>query len=490
MRFKHIVFILLLFSIFKGFSTNTDTLLNQTYCIDGNHYTEFYYNRDDLSTTYQWQSSNGSVFVNLQNNSNFSGVTTNTLGISFIDASYNNLLIRCLVTISTISDTSNSATLFVSDAYLKEEVDSMCLGGTYYWHNNTILLAGTYYDSLQTVGGCDSIFKLDLSHINNYKYDTALVCEGDSIFLQNKWQTTEGTYRDTIIYANTCDTILKTKLYVEYKKQNKYKYICDGDSIFLGGAWQKNPGLYYDNYISANGCEIDLKTYLLLKSTSDSTITKSICEGESYFFNGQNYSEAGTYYHTEPGMNTCDSVVTLVLSVIEIPDVKPTATPSEIKDGETSQLFIEDKGSVLWYSTDTTMSCTDCNNPVVSPTETTTYIVTMQIGFCQLTDSVTVKYIEPEFDVDIPEGFSPNKDGVNDAFTIKYLEKFPYNEIKILNRWGHKVFEAKPYINNWIGTNSFGISIGKDLPEGTYFYILQLNDDKNQVFKGYIYIKR
>ena len=258
MRFKHILFILLLFTIFNGFSADTDTLLNQTYCIDGNHYTEFYYNRDDVSTIYQWQSNDGTGFVDLQNNSNFSGVTTNTLGISFIDLAYDGLLIRCLVTISTVSDTSNSATLFVRDGFFKEEVDSMCLGGIYYWHNDTFLLAGTYYDSLQTINGCDSIYKLDLSHINNYKYDTALVCEGDSIFLQNEWQTTEGTYRDTLVYTNTCDTILQTQLYVEYKNQFEYKYICDGDSMFLGGAWQTNPGLYFDNYVSANGCDITL----------------------------------------------------------------------------------------------------------------------------------------------------------------------------------------------------------------------------------------
>jgi len=490
MRFKHILFILLLFNVFIGFGANTDTLLNQTYCIDDNHYTEFYYNRDDASTIYQWQSNNGTGFVNLQNNSNFSGVTTNTLGISFIDATYDGLLIRCLVTISSVTDTSNSASLFVREPFFKEEVDSMCLGSIYYWHNDTITTAGTYYDSLQTVGGCDSIYKLNLSHINNYKYDTALVCEGDSIYLQNNWQTLEGTYYDTLIYSNTCDTILQTYLYVEYKNKFEYKYICDGDSAFLGGAWQTEPGLYFDNYVSENGCDINLRTRLLLKNTSDSTITKSICEGESYYFNGEYYSTEGTYYHTEPGINGCDSVVTLVLTVIDIPEIKPTATPTSINDGETSQLYIEDEGTVMWYSTDTTISCNDCNNPIVSPTETTTYYVTMQIGFCQLTDSVTVTFIEPEFDVNIPEGFSPNKDGVNDAFVIKYLDKFPKNEIKILNRWGHKVFEAKPYVNNWRGTNLFGISLGEDLPEGTYFYILQLNDDKKQVFKGYIYIKR
>jgi len=492
MRFKRILFFLLLFSFFKGFSTDTDTLQNQTYCIDDIHYVEFYYNRDDPSTKYQWQSNYGlgTVFTDLVNNVNFSGVDTNKLGISFVDATYDGWLLRCLVTISGVTDTSNIAVLYVRDAFFEELTDSMCLGGTYNWHDSIYTEAGTYYDSLQNIAGCDSVYKLNLSTYANYSYDTIVVCEGDSAFLQNAWQTVAGAYYDTVVYSGTCDTILQTEMLVEYKSQFTHTSVCDGDSVYLGGAWQTQAGLYVDNYVSANGCDITLRTHLSIKNAADSTIIKTICEGDSYYFNGQTYSTAGTYYHTEPSVNGCDSTVTLILGVTQLPPVNATATPSEIEEGETSQLFIENEGSVTWYSIDTTMSCTDCNNPVVSPSETTTYTVTMQIGFCQLTDSVTVTIKEPEFDVDIPEGFSPNKDGVNDAFIIKYLDEFPKNEIKILNRWGHKVFEARPYVNNWRGTNFFGISIGEDLPEGTYYYILQLHDKNNQIFKGYVYIKR
>jgi len=490
MRFKHVLFFLILFSFFKGFSTDTDTLQNQTYCIDDNHYTEFYYNRDDVSTTYQWQSNNGSGFTDLVNNTNFAGVNTNTLGISFIDATYDGLLIRCLVTIATITDTSNTATLYVRDAFFDEETDSMCLGGTYNWHDSVYTEQGVYYDSLQTIAGCDSIYKLNLFTIPNFNYDTIVVCQYDSAYLENAWQTEAGTYYDTIVYANECDTIIQTEMIIEYRSQFTHTYICDGDSIFLGGAWQTESGLYFDSYTSANGCQINLRTNLGIKNATDSTFSKTICEGQSYYFNGQTCTTAGTYHHTEPAVNGCDSTITLILGVTELPDIKPTATPQAVEDGQTSQLFIEDEGDILWYSVDTTMSCNDCNNPIVSPVQTTTYIVTMQVGLCELVDSVVVKYIEPEFDVDIPEGFSPNKDGTNDTFVIKFLDEFPENEIKIINRWGHKVFEARPYANNWRGTNFFGLSIGEDLPEGTYFYILQLHDKKNQIFKGYIYLKR
>ena len=92
--------------------------------------------------------------------------------------------------------------------------------------------------------------------------------------------------------------------------------------------------------------------------------------------------------------------------------------------------------------------------------------------------------------LNIPEGFSPNGDGVNDYFVIEGLEVYPENTIIIFNRWGNKVFEASPYNNDWDGINMFGITIGgNQLPEGTYFYIIKLTDDM-KVVKGYVYITK
>jgi gliding motility-associated-like protein len=62
--------------------------------------------------------------------------------------------------------------------------------------------------------------------------------------------------------------------------------------------------------------------------------------------------------------------------------------------------------------------------------------------------------------------------------------------VLVFNRWGNRVFEAAPYNSDWDGTNQFGISLGDDLPDGTYFYILELNDEDNTVHKGWVYIKR
>lgn len=97
--------------------------------------------------------------------------------------------------------------------------------------------------------------------------------------------------------------------------------------------------------------------------------------------------------------------------------------------------------------------------------------------------------IEPlPFDFFIPEGFSPNGDGVNDLFVIRGISHFPENNIVIFNRWGNKVFEAAPYQDTWDGKSTMGLHIGgEDLPVGTYFYVLELGDGSD-FYKGTIYL--
>ena len=83
----------------------------------------------------------------------------------------------------------------------------------------------------------------------------------------------------------------------------------------------------------------------------------------------------------------------------------------------------------------------------------------------------------------IPNVFTPNGDGTNDTFVIPGLEVYNANELSVLNRWGGTVFNKKGYQNDWDGD---------DLNEGTYFYLLRVQNASGtwDVFKGYITILR
>lgn len=89
-----------------------------------------------------------------------------------------------------------------------------------------------------------------------------------------------------------------------------------------------------------------------------------------------------------------------------------------------------------------------------------------------------------EGDLEIPKGFSPNSDGVNDEFIILGLHKYPNNSIQIYNRYGNMVYESKAYQNYWDGV---GNKKERRLPAAPYFYVLSI-DGGSRIVKGWVYI--
>ncbi|WP_372641642.1 Calx-beta domain-containing protein, partial [Ancylomarina sp.] len=90
--------------------------------------------------------------------------------------------------------------------------------------------------------------------------------------------------------------------------------------------------------------------------------------------------------------------------------------------------------------------------------------------------------------VSTPEGFSPNGDGVNEFLVFKGIKDFPDSKLIIFNRWGSIIYEATGYQNNWDARAKSGMAVGTDIvPEGTYYYILDLGNGSKPV-KGFVYI--
>ncbi|MEX2379389.1 MAG: gliding motility-associated C-terminal domain-containing protein, partial [Vicingaceae bacterium] len=71
--------------------------------------------------------------------------------------------------------------------------------------------------------------------------------------------------------------------------------------------------------------------------------------------------------------------------------------------------------------------------------------------------------------------FTPNGDGVNDFLAFDLLELYPGSKLQVFNRWGKLIYEDNDYYNDWDGG---------DNPAGTYFYILDINDESYGIFKG------
>jgi gliding motility-associated-like protein len=120
--------------------------------------------------------------------------------------------------------------------------------------------------------------------------------------------------------------------------------------------------------------------------------------------------------------------------------------------------------------------------------------VKLPVGIKQIGDSTAVSIIavlEYLPAVLIPDGFSPDGDGVNDNFVIPDADKYPENTLSIFNRWGDKVYEEYRYNNTWSGVPNVGLLITQGiLPAGTYFYIFNTGMAGEKPIVGSLFINR
>lgn len=115
-------------------------------------------------------------------------------------------------------------------------------------------------------------------------------------------------------------------------------------------------------------------------------------------------------------------------------------------------------------------------------TEAFNYLL-CQTGGCD-TGLFTVTILCPDR-IFLPEGFSPDGDGLNDKLVFTGLQYFAPAQLKVFNRYGTVVYESDDYANDWQGTS---LDSGNALPDGTYFYVLRLADGKR--YNSYLIINR
>lgn len=117
---------------------------------------------------------------------------------------------------------------------------------------------------------------------------------------------------------------------------------------------------------------------------------------------------------------------------------------------------------------------------VISTESSSSYTLTQ--GFQQTAYSINATPI----DFETTNAFSPNGDGLNDLWFIKGISSFGNNTVKIFNRWGNEIRSFDNYDNAtvaWDGTYTDGTLA----PTGTYFYVIEFPDNKQQV-SGWVQI--
>ncbi|MBK7426628.1 MAG: hypothetical protein IPI60_06185 [Saprospiraceae bacterium] len=215
-------------------------------------------------------------------------------------------------------DSIENLNLIVHPAFNNDILIEICEGDTYNFNGTILNAEGSYIDTLQTAFGCDSIENLTLMVLPIFVNDLTIdICEGQTYDFNGNIISTAGFYTDTLLSNFGCDSILNLTLSVHpnFSVQIDHE-ICEGQTYDFNGVILDMTGTYTDSLNSVNGCDSIVTLNLTVSPVLEETISAEICQGAEYDFNGQILTVAGTYSTDLTNANGCDSIVTLILTVL------------------------------------------------------------------------------------------------------------------------------------------------------------------------------
>lgn len=250
--------------------------------------------------------------------------------------------------------------------------------------------------------------------------------------------------------AVATDEVIVGFYYVGYVDAGNDTSICENSYALLGG----------DSNISGAGV-----TYTWLPTTflNDNTLPRPTSIPTSSI----TYTLTATHASCPPKIDQ----VTVTIIPTPVIDAGPDVY---IQEGQVATLQATGGYYYAWSPMPVMYQYT--SNPDVEPVVTTTYYLygTDMSNTCPAYDSVTV-HVTPSEELVFYNTFTPNGDGNNDTWYIGNIYKYPNNKLEIYNRYGKVVYKASGYLNTWDGQ-----AFGEPLPEGTYFYVLDLGDGKGK----------
>jgi gliding motility-associated-like protein len=184
-----------------------------------------------------------------------------------------------------------------------------------------------------------------------------------------------------------------------------------------------------------------------------------------------------TYYVTQTLPNNCESI-RVPVTVNIVPALFANAGPSiNIAQGASTQFnaTATTGADYTWTANIAPLNLSNVKilNPIASPTQTTTYLLTVKDiqGYCPtVSSSVVINVIGTRNCIQVRNAFTPNGDTKNDLWFV-YDQDFCLAKdavaVQVYNRYGSKVYENRNYKNTWDGTHN-----GKPLPDGTYYAVI------------------
>jgi len=174
------------------------------------------------------------------------------------------------------------------------------------------------------------------------------------------------------------------------------------------------------------------------------------------------------------------SVVSNELEIVVEPSVIANAGPNKfyLRGGKPAILEGSTNTSKFSWTVEpggdiNSLSSTTVLNPLATPNQTTTYRLNAipDKNTCGDEPPPTYATVIVADEIKMPNTFTPNGDGINDKWVIGGINTYPNPSVQVYNRQGQLMFKSIGVgATPWDGTFK-----GKNVPAGSYYYIVDLN---------------
>ncbi len=214
-------------------------------------------------------------------------------------------------------------------------IDSICENEVYDFKGTKLLSPGTYSKTVKSNNLCDTLFNLILllkkdcekCVIEINSIDS--ICENEVYDFKGTKLLSPGTYSKTVKSNNLCDTLFNLILLLKKDCEkcvieiNSIDSICENQVYDFKGTTILSPGTYSKIVKSVNACDTLFNLVLLLKKDCEKCVVivntiDSICEGETYFFQGNTLLSPGVYSKSIKNSIGCDTTYTLEIKLKSI----------------------------------------------------------------------------------------------------------------------------------------------------------------------------
>jgi len=193
----------------------------------------------------------------------------------------------------------------------------------------------------------------------------------------------------------------------------------------------------------------------------------------------KNISSSGVYYVKGTATSGCSFVKPINITVKPTPDftiLPPAIVTAPVTIDLTNAISSAQNYSFSYWIDSTTTK--PLNNPNAVQKSGTYYVKSVDTTGCFSIKPISVTIlIPPKPDIKYPNAFPLNGEGVTEAFRILIAGDIHFKSLKFYNRWGQVVFETKDPLQYWYGNNK-----GKALPAGSYYWIMELENNYDQEF--------